>query len=290
MIYSMTGFGKAEVNYGNKSYVITIKSVNSKVADLTIKLPYAHRERENDVRSTLMNGLQRGKIDLFVNADSGSTDQNISVNQRVFKAYLKDLKKSAKGQKVSDDTLFSLAVKMPNVLSQEKAEADESEWTEIEKAILIAMNQVSEFRKKEGNTLEKELNQRLENILNFLENIKQWETERLESVKKKIQDKLVQTVGADGFNRDRLEQELIFYIEKLDITEEKVRLLAHCNLFTDTIRENTSQGRKLGFITQEMGREINTIGSKANHARIQQTVVEMKDELEKIKEQLFNIL
>jgi uncharacterized protein (TIGR00255 family) len=290
MLQSMTGFGKSEVSFGKKSFTILLKSVNSKNADLNIKLPGIYREKEHDIRSLLQREVQRGKVDLFITSESLMNDQVNTINRSIFQAYFNDLKKLAEDTSVSEDVLFTISSRMPNVLSQEKEELDENEWKAIEKGISEAIQSFIDFRNKEGAVLEKDLSARVYKILSLLEDIIPFEKERIETIKSKLESQLEKMVSAEQINRDRFEQELIYYFEKLDITEEKVRLTAHCNLFIETMHENESQGRKLGFISQEIGREINTIGSKANHAGMQQIIVEMKDELEKIKEQLFNIL
>lgn len=290
MLQSMTGFGKSEVLFGKKSFTILLKSVNSKNADLNVKLPGIYREKEHDVRSMLQREVQRGKVDLYISYESVAGEQVNTINRQIFNAYLNDLKNLAENTSVSEDILFTIASRMPNVFSQEKETLDENEWKAIESGLTEAIQHFIDFRNKEGAVLQADLSARIYKILSLLEDIIPFEKERIESIKSKLESQLEKMVSADQVNRDRFEQELIYYFEKLDITEEKVRLTAHCNLFIETMQENESQGRKLGFISQEIGREINTIGSKANHAGMQQIIVEMKDELEKIKEQLFNIL
>jgi uncharacterized protein (TIGR00255 family) len=289
MVQSMTGFGKAEVICEKKSYSIIVKSVNSKNADLNIKLPSLYRDKENEVRTKLLALLQRGKVDLYISSERSPGEQTVKINRGIFNAYVDDLKELSSESDISDDTIFKIASRLPNVLSQEAEEVDDNDWVKLAGGIDEAIEQLIQFRKKEGSVLEKDLSQRARNILGRLTDIEPFEQERIDTIKQRLESQLEQ-VDAEKINRDRFEQELIFYFEKFDITEEKVRLTAHCNLFHETMNEKESQGRKLGFISQEMGREINTIGSKANHSKIQQLVVEMKDELEKIKEQLFNIL
>lgn len=285
----MTGFGKSEVVCEKKSYSITIKSVNSKTADFNVKLPIQFREKEHEVRAMLLGSVQRGKVDLFISSDRSPENLLTKINRAVFNTYFNDLKELSEGSDVSEDVLFSIAGRMPNILSQEAEEIDDAEWNKLASGIKEAIEQLVQFRKKEGSVLEKDLLQRANGIIVRLEGIQPFEKERIDTLKTRLNTQLDQ-LDAEKVNRDRFEQELIYYFEKFDITEEKVRLIAHCDLFKETLNEKDSQGRKLGFISQEMGREINTIGSKANHIKIQQLVVEMKDELEKIKEQLFNIL
>lgn len=290
MLLSMTGFGKDEVTFEHKSFSVQLKSVNSKTADLSIKIPGPFREKENEIRSNLIKELQRGKIELYISTQAKENNQSYTINNEAFNAYYSALKKLSLDKKISDDTLFSLASKMPNVLSQESESIDENEWVALSKGIDNAIKELKAFRATEGKGLENDLKKRVSTIQALLEKIKDWEKERVDTIKSKLESQLNQVNEPDKINRDRLEQELIYYFEKLDITEEKVRLKSHCDLFNETINQTESQGRKLGFIAQEMGREINTIGSKANNSNIQKVVVEMKDELEKIKEQLFNIL
>jgi len=289
MVQSMTGFGKAEVICENKAYSITIKSVNSKTADLNIKLPSLYRDKENEVRSKILALLQRGKIDFYISGEKSPGDGAVKINRAVFNAYFKDMKELSAESDISDEAIFSIVSRLPNILSQEVDGVDENDWKKLAGGMDKAIDQLIQFRKKEGTVLEKDLTQRVKGIVSRLDEIEPFEKERIDKVRDRLENQLEQ-VDAEKLNRDRFEQELIYYLEKFDITEEKVRLTAHCDLFFETLNEKDSQGRKLGFISQEMGREINTIGSKANHSKIQQLVVEMKDELEKIKEQLFNIL
>ncbi len=290
MLLSMTGFGKSDVSFNNRTYNINLKSVNSKNADFNIKLPSAYRDKEGDVRAILAKHVRRGKVDLFVAVDNSENETTSNVNESLLKTYLAQLMQTSKGLNVSDDSLFNIALKMPNVISNEKEEQDDNEWKKILEAIEKAVLALVDFRTNEGRVLQEDLSNRVDKISELLEKIIPFESERVDSVKERIRGHLDQLEENDKVNKDRFEQEIIYYLEKLDITEEKVRLKAHCELFTKTMNEDQSQGRKLGFVAQEMGREINTIGSKANHAGIQQIVVDMKDELEKIKEQLFNIL
>lgn len=290
MIQSMTGFGKADVSIRDKSYRVSLKSVNSKNVDFNIKLPSAFKDKEGEVRLALGKELQRGKIDLFISVDSSESEAGLQIDEAMLKTYLARYMELSKGLNISDDTLFTLASKMPNVLVQKSDEDDEGDWTKLMQAILSAANQLIEFRMQEGAKLEHDLSARLENIQALLLQIEPHEKERIVVIRERLEKQLEEVGDVQNINRDRFEQELIYYLEKLDITEEKVRLKSHCSLFKETLEGAESQGRKLGFISQEMGREINTIGSKANNAEIQKIVVDMKDELEKIKEQLFNIL
>lgn len=290
MLQSMTGFGQAEKNHDAGSISITVKSVNSKNADINVKLPAVYREREVELRSKLADELQRGKIELQVFITANQGEKAYTINREVLEAYIRQLKEIAGDRKITDDNLLALASRMPNVMNQEEDESNEEEWNLISEGIGEAIEKMKAFRKQEGANLQADLEKRVVRILSLLEDIRPYESERIENVRQRLNAQMEKSEMAEKADRDRFEQELIYYFEKLDITEEKVRLKAHCDLFNEVMGQNESQGRKLNFVAQEMGREINTIGSKANHQDIQKIVVEMKDELEKIKEQLFNIL
>lgn len=290
MLQSMTGYGKLESELSGRKLMIQIKTVNSKNADLNIKLPSLVRDRESELRSELISQLVRGKIDLTLIIESGEENQAYQINREVLNAYFDELKDIAKEKHISDTDIFSVASRFPNVLNQEKESPPDSEWDKIFTDIKTVIQDVVSFRKHEGAVMEEDLEKRIRIIRSLNQEIIPLEAERIEKVKNKLNDQLNQLDIVESINRDRFEQEMIYYIEKYDLTEEKVRLNSHLDLFEETMKDDNAQGRKLGFISQEIGREINTIGSKANHAGIQRCVVEMKDELEKIKEQLFNVL
>ncbi len=284
----MTGYGKsiAEVNY--KKINIEIKSLNSKQADISMRIPSAYKEKESELRSIIGNELERGKIEFLLYVDQVAVAPSYLINKELFKKYYFDLKKIANELNEQTD-LIKIITQLPDVFSkEEKVALDETEWKSIESAAKEAIAHINEFRLSEGAVLQKELSSRIKNIAQLLSEVSNYEKERITIVRERILTHLNETNLT--VNQDRLEQELIFYIEKYDITEEKLRLKTHLDYFEETMLLPDGQGKKLGFISQEIGREINTLGSKANHAELQKIVVEMKDELEKIKEQTLNVL
>ena len=291
MIQSMTGFGKATGEVNSKKVTVEIKSLNSKQADVFIRTPSFYKEKELSLRSLINKNLQRGKIEFNLYVELPSEQNNISLNTKLFKKYYTELNDitTALGEKDNTD-LISIISKMPDILQSEREELDEKEWTEIHKIVETALTSINSFRSDEGKTLQKELSLRIKNIELLLEEVPQYEQARIDTVRERILHNLDDTIGDMNINKDRFEQEMIYYLEKYDISEEKTRLATHLNYFTKTMNASHSEGKKLGFICQEIGREINTLGSKANHANLQKIVVQMKDELEKIKEQILNIL
>ncbi len=286
----MTGFGKHTAMVENKNFTIELRTLNSKQADISMKMPSALREKENAIRTTILQQLERGKIDLFIQFDK-STQPNVSINSELAKKYYAELK--ALSVLVGDNDksdIFRTAIHMPDVISSPMEELPQTFWNGLFEALHQAIQKVNEFRIVEGEILKKDLIHRVNLISQCLNEIIPFEEERMVSIRKKMEEGLEKLLGKEGFDKNRFEQELIYYIEKIDITEEKVRLKQHTEFFLQTIENDASSGKKLGFICQEMGREINTIGSKANNFNIQQLVVAMKDELEKIKEQILNIL
>ena len=287
----MTGFGKATGEVNNKKITIEIKSLNSKQADISVRMPSFYKEKELPLRSTINKKLQRGKIEFNLYAELLGENSNLNLNIDLFKKYYQEFNSAAKEVDPNHNAdLISIISRMPDLLKAERTELDENEWTSVAKIIDNALSEIDDFRCTEGVSLEKELKLRVNNISDLLSEVVQYEEERIETVRTKILNNLKEVVDESGINKDRFEQELIFYIEKFDVTEEKTRLAQHCTYFIETMNSNISEGKKLGFICQEMGREINTLGSKANHSELQKIVVQMKDELEKIKEQILNIL
>jgi len=287
MILSMTGFGKAEINTQNKKLTIEIKSLNSKQIDMSVRMPSAYRGKELSVRKTVGQSLNRGKIDVALFVEQTHSELSATINSEVVKAYYSDLKGIAKELDNTDDIMSSI-MRLPDVLKSKKEEIDESEWTQIESLLSQAIDAITNYRADEGRVLAEDFALRIENIRTSLNEIAAYEKSRIEKIKGSIREKIDEIkVSAD---ENRFEQELIYYIEKLDITEEITRLNLHINYFIEVMQSANSQGKKLGFICQEIGREINTIGSKSNDATMQQEVVKMKDELEKIKEQILNVL
>ena len=281
----MTGFGKAEAQLKNKNILLELRSLNSKNLDISIKLPHEVREIEFRLRKLISESLIRGKIDLFVNIDDLSNNQSKNINSTVVNNYINQLKEIYPGDKIE---LLKLAVKLPNTLTNKKEESDKKEANEIEKLLKNAIKDLKKYRLEEGISLKIDMEERIKNIHNSLSEIKKFESKRIDRVKKNLKE-LLNKLNLE-VNKDRFEQELIYYIEKYDITEEKVRLKNHIDFFKKGLNLKESSGKKLSFIAQEIGREINTIGAKAYDSKIQHLIVRMKEELEKIKEQLFNIL
>ncbi len=282
----MTGFGKATLQLSTKKITVEVKSLNSKGLDLNTRLPSTYREMELGVRNEIALKLERGKIDFSVFLESTSEQTSTKVNVPIMRAYIAQLREVYAN---ADETeLMKMAVRMPDAMKVEREEIDETDWLEIQKVIQEALNNILDFRQAEGLSLEKEFNLRIANIRKYLSEAIALDPERIQNIKDKLQTAIAELkVNVD---ENRFEQELIYYLEKLDVTEERVRLTNHLDYFLETIKGTDANGRKLGFITQEMGREINTLGSKANHAGMQKLVVMMKDELEKIKEQVLNVL
>jgi len=288
---SMTGFGKTVLELPDKKITFEIKSLNSKQFDLNTRIPGAIKEKEMDIRSLVSSELERGKIDLSIFIEKTGESSNYSFNKDLAKTYYKELLSVAEEiDQKNFNAYLPLIVNLPDVMKPEINSIDPNEWTEIKKAILESINLLNEFRKQEGNSLEKIIKKQIHNILDLLDEVPQFEKKRINTIRERINKNLVGFANDKNIDQNRLEQEIIYYLEKIDVTEEKVRLKKHCEYFLETIEEERSVGKKLNFISQEIGREINTLGSKANDVDIQKIVVQMKDELEKIKEQLFNIL
>lgn len=286
MIQSMTGFGKASLQLPTKKITVEIKSLNSKGLDLNTRMPSVFREMELGLRNQLSQRLERGKIDFSLYIEVTGEETSSKINVPIVKGYINQMK--AVIPNADETELMKMAVRMPDALKTERDEIDENEWKEIQKVIDEALENIAQFRKDEGVSLEKEFLHRIANIMTLMNNAVAYDVERVETVKTRLRTALDEL--KENVDENRFEQELIFYLEKYDITEEKVRLENHLNYFIETIAGTEANGRKLGFITQEMGREINTMGSKSNHAEMQKLVVQMKDELEKIKEQVLNVL
>ena len=285
MIQSMTGYGKSVLHLPSKKVTIEIKSLNSKNLDLNTRIPSYYREKELNVRKKLASNLVRGKVDFSIYVETTADDTSTQINTPVVKQYMQQLKDVVDG----DDTeLLKMAVRFPDALNTVREEIDENEWTQIQTEITQAINALNQHRLDEGKVLEADFNARIKNIADLLDQVIAIDPERIEGVRERLKKGVEEL--KEKYDENRFEQELVYYIEKFDITEEKVRLNNHLNYFTESINSSDSNGKKLGFISQEIGREINTIGSKSNYAPMQQLVVQMKDELEKIKEQLLNVL
>jgi uncharacterized protein (TIGR00255 family) len=290
MLKSMTGYGKAQASVGNKKFTIEIKSLNSKQLDVYVKMPSVYKEKELELRSFLGKELDRGKIELTVYYDSTGEDKKVVLNKPLIEAYHSDFKEVANNIGQDDVDFMSLILRIPDVLKTEKAQLDLDEWNAVLILVKEALVGIQDYRKTEGSKLEADFEQRIANIIQYHEEIQAPINKRLEKIKDRIETNLHELIDPDKVDANRFEQELVFYLEKLDISEENQRLKSNCDYFLEVLRSNTSQGKKLGFIAQEIGREINTMGSKANDADVQRLVVKMKDELEKIKEQVLNAL
>ena len=282
----MTGFGKSLLQLTHKKVIIEIKSLNSKAIDLNTRIAQAYKEKELVLRKLISDTLERGKIDFTLTIENTSETSSSTLNAPIVRGYIQQMR--AITPDAPEVELLKMAVRMPDALTTPVEEVDESEFAQIEEQLVVALKQLQDFRRSEGAILEKDFVLRIKNIQALLSQVETLDIERLAAIRNRM-EKAIEEIK-DRVDENRFEQELIFYLEKLDITEEKVRLANHLNYFLTTLEEPQSNGRKLGFIAQEIGREINTLGSKANHAQMQQIVVLMKNELEKIKEQVLNIL
>lgn len=291
MILSMTGYGKAVAELSDKKVNIEIKSLNSKALDLNTRIAPLYREKEIEIRNEISKTLERGKIDFCLWIEKKETESAVMINQGLLKSYHDQITETAEKLNIAlPADWFSTLLRMPDVMSKpEMQELTDEEWTLVHAGIEEAINLLIEFRKQEGKALEKRFNDNIQHIKDLLEAVTPYEKERVEKVRERIMEALEKTIGVD-YDKNRLEQELIYYIEKLDINEEKQRLANHLKYYINTMEGTSGQGKKLGFIAQEMGREINTLGSKSNHPEMQKIVVQMKDELEQIKEQILNVL
>ena len=286
----MTGSGKAEQIYLTKRIVVEVKTLNSKQLDLSVKLPQEIRSQELEYRNMVATTLQRGKVDVMISITDTNVEQNTHIEKEVIASYLKQVKEISEEYNIPQSSdLAMLLFKMPGIFVTPEQQYDETFFEKIKETLQAALDMTDSFRKQEGEILKQDLIKRKDLIMQYLNEVTPYENNRHDNIKNKLVKNLTELTQSGKYDENRFEQELIFYLEKLDITEEKVRLAKHCSYYEDTIDEEGA-GKKLGFIAQEMGREINTLGSKANDADIQRLVVKMKDELEKIKEQLFNIL
>jgi uncharacterized protein (TIGR00255 family) len=281
----MTGYGKSILQLPTKKITIELKSLNSKSLDLNARMPSIYREKELDIRKLLADKLERGKIDFSIYVEATADDTSTQINTPVVKQYIQQLKKVVDGDEIE---LLKMAVRFPDALNTVREEIDETEWEAIQNEIIKAIEYITDYRLDEGKVLEKEFNKRIALISDLLDQVIAMDPDRIDGVRERL-TKGIEEIK-EKYDENRFEQELVYYIEKFDITEEKVRLKNHLDYFTESINSKDSNGKKLAFISQEIGREINTIGSKSNYAPMQQLVVQMKDELEKIKEQLLNVL
>jgi len=289
MIQSMTGFGRATLILPQKKITVEVKSLNSKQVDINIRIPSFYKEKELQVRSLLSSTLRRGKIELSIFVENTGADSQYRINKDLVDMYMNSLQEFG-NEKVSAGELLSIAMRLPDAMKVEREEIDAEEWKAVIGVVKEAVEALVDYRKAEGLSLENDIKEQITTINALHNEVPKYEEERINTIKERISTKLTDVLQSVDFDHNRLEQEMIYFIEKLDISEEKVRLKNHCAYFIETMDSKESNGKKLGFISQELGREINTMGSKANHTEIQKLVVQMKDALEKIKEQVLNVL
>ena len=291
MIYSMTGYGKSVTIFNDRKICVEIRSLNGKAMDLSTRIAPQFKGREMEIRSLITAELERGKVDFSLWVEQSEKADTPSINGAVMQGYLEQMTEISKNSGMAlPENLFEVLLKMPEVIARKEIyEVTDEEWAVVLEGIKAAIADLMAFRKQEGEALATKFNSKISNISQLLASVEPFEKERVEKIRARIEEALVNVAGVD-YDRNRLEQELIFYIEKLDVNEEKQRLANHLQYFLSTMDEERGQGKKLGFIAQEMGREINTLGSKSNHAEMQKIVVRMKDELEQIKEQVLNVM
>ena len=294
MILSMTGYGKFQAEINGKKVTAEIRSLNSKQLDLSTRVSPYYKEKDNEIRNEILRRLERGKVDFALYTESLGEQNNSHLNIPLMQAYYKEfMQASASLQLPLDENIWSLLMRMPNVMQGDSFDLPEDEWPQVQEVIAMAIDQLISFRTQEGNMLYQFFNERIDQIESLLAQVEPYENERVEKIKQRLLDAL-EKLGPDNYDKNRFEQELIYYLEKLDITEEKTRLSNHCDYFRQTMNDEQEtkggKGKKLGFIIQEMGREINTLGSKSNQAEMQRIVVCMKDCLEQMKEQILNVL
>jgi uncharacterized protein (TIGR00255 family) len=291
MLLSMTGYGRAHGNFGDKTIAVEVRALNSKMTDLKLRLPGDYKEKEVELRKLITDHAERGKIDVVVDVQNADGAAVVSLNEGLFRGYHRELKRLAGELGINQTDMLQAILRIPNVVAAAAGEVDEDEWQAICNTVTHALDHFKNFRRQEGRALEADLRLRVANILILLSEVAPFEKERFDRMRERLRNNLEEAAGKESLDANRFEQEILYYLEKMDITEEKVRLEQHCKYFLEQMNNpNQSAGRSLGFISQEMGREINTLGAKAYDADIQRLVVQMKDELEKVKEQLANVL
>lgn len=289
MLLSMTGYGRSTSQHQEKIITVDIKSLNSKFMDLRIRSPQNYRTKESVIRQIITDVLSRGKIELNIDIKSDNGSDAQTINKRLFKNYFKDIKQLQNELQFESEDILQSILRIPNVISVEEGEVDEEEWQALKSALNAAIEEFNKFRRNEGKAMEADLIYQINDIESLLSQVDPYEKSRIEKIKSRLNRQLEEHLGSDQIDRNRFEQEIIYYLEKIDITEEKVRLAQHCKYFLEILEKaDTQKGKKLAFISQEMGREINTLGAKAYSTDLQKLVVGMKDNLEKIKEQLAN--
>lgn len=290
MIQSMTGFGKASGEFANKKITVEIKSLNGKQADIIAKISGVYKEKELEIRNELVQRLERGKIELILSVDSFERDYPNLLNKGLIMSYYSQIQELVNEMQIAVPNILETVLRLPDTLKTDSSELAPQDWEAVHQILNKSINILQTFRQQEGKMLDEFFRLKISNISDLLEQIRQYEHQRIEKVRERINYALSVLCESIDYDKNRFEQEMIFYIDKLDINEEKSRLSNHLNYFMETLNEEISQGKKLGFIAQEIGREINTLGSKANHSEMQKIVVMMKDELEQIKEQILNVL
>ncbi len=286
----MTGYGKAEGVIGSRKYTVEVRSLNSKQFDLNIRIPSIFREKEMGLRKTLREMVIRGKCDFFLSYEQDPSEVKHEINTKLVQTYISQLEALADSSGVKKENILGMAIRMPEALQAPKEQLDEAVWTGVEELVIQALNAFNTFRETEGSATLEDFNNRIKSIRNESINLDPLLDKRLSKIRSRIKTNLAEVIDSSKIDENRFEQEVLFYIEKTDVSEERTRLAAHCDHFDEILADGIGQGKKLGFIAQEIGREINTLGSKANDAEIQRLVVKMKDELEKIKEQVLNVL
>lgn len=291
MLFSMTGYGRATGTYGDKTIVVELRSLNSKLTDIKARIPGEYRDKEAEIRKMISDHAERGKVDLIIEVQNADGAANVSLNVPLFKGYFLAVSRLADELQLNKSDLLPAILRIPSVVATQSSETEESEWLFLRGVITEALDALKAFRLQEGAVIERDLRDRVKTILDLLEQVTPFEQERFARMRDRMRNNMEEAFGRENLDSNRFEQEVLYYLEKMDMSEEKLRLSQHCKYFVEQF-DNLSQsaGRTLGFITQEMGREINTLGAKAYDAHIQRFVVQMKDELEKIKEQIANVL
>jgi uncharacterized protein (TIGR00255 family) len=291
MLLSMTGYGRSQGSFGEKTITVEVRALNSKVTDIKMRLPGEYKEKEVELRKLITDHAERGKIDLVIEAQNADGAANVSLNEALFRGYHRELKRLSEELGINQNDMLSTLMRIPNVVATPTGEMDEAEWEAVCKVLNNALTQLKGFRLQEGQMLEADLRLRVTNIQSLLVEVAPFETERFTRMRERLRSNFDEALGSDNLDQNRFEQEVLYYLEKMDMSEEKTRLDQHCKYFLEQMaQKQDAVGRTLNFISQEIGREINTLGAKAYDSDIQRVVVQMKDELEKIKEQLANVL
>lgn len=291
MLLSMTGYGRATSTFGDRTITVEIRSLNSKFTDVRFKIPALYREKEIELRKLIVGLVERGKIDLSIEIQSLSGEDEYGLNEALFRRYYRQLSQLKEELNIESGDLVQAILKIPNVIASHSSEVDDKEWQDVVSVVRSAIGNFTDFRTTEGKAMAEDLSMRIQTIATLLEKVDPFEKERIGKLRARMQQNLQEFMGKENVDENRFEQEVLFYLEKIDITEEKVRLGQHCKYFLQQLEDNSTQkGRKLSFISQEIGREINTLGAKGYSSEIQRIVVNMKDELEKIKEQVANLV